>query len=544
MRHFPSFAAAAALALAASASAQTGTDEPRFTPETFRAHVGFLADDLLEGRNAGERGYDLAALYVAQRFAALGLKPAVGDTWYQQVPFIEHRLGGEPASLAIGGRSFANGAEVLLSSSAVEPDQAIEAPLVFAGFGLDAPALGYSDYAGLDVRGKIVVTLSGVPKGTPSEIGAHLNSEKRRMAEARGAIGLLTIRTRAEETRRPWASMARSANEPGLSWVAPDGKPFIYGAGVRFRGTLDTVAAEAAFAGARRSLDRVLAEADRPNARPRGFALKPTVRFSQHSVTRTFSSPNVLAMLPGSDPALAGEYVVLMAHLDHEGVDKVANGDQIYNGAMDNATGVATLIEVARAMKESGVRPRRPILFAAVTAEEDGLLGAQYLAKNPVVGSGKVVGVVNLDMPVLLYDFTDVVAFGSDHSTLGPIVARAGAKMGVSLSPDPLPQEGLFTRSDHYRFVQEGIPAVFLMTGFAGDGKEKFTDFLATHYHKPSDDMSLPIDWQAAAKFARINYLIAREIADSDEAPRWYEDSVFGKLLAPDQPKAARSAAR
>jgi Zn-dependent M28 family amino/carboxypeptidase len=263
------------------------------------------------------------------------------------------------------------------------------------------------------------------------------------------------------------------------------------------------------------------------------------VSFARESQMKRITSPNVLAVLPGSDPELADEYVLLMAHLDHVGTDPTREGDKIYNGAMDNATGIATMLEVARAMATAPDRPKRSILFAAVTAEEDGLLGSQYLARNIPVG-GKVVGVVNLDMPVLLYDFTDVIAFGSDHSTLGPIVARAAGRMNVALSPDPLPQEGLFTRSDHYRFVQEGVPSVFLMTGFAGPGREAFGGFLANHYHKPSDDLALPIDWNAGAKFARINYLIAREIADSPERPRWYADSFFGQTVAAKQDKAQR----
>jgi Zn-dependent M28 family amino/carboxypeptidase len=233
--------------------------------------------------------------------------------------------------------------------------------------------------------------------------------------------------------------------------------------------------------------------------------------------------------------------VLLMAHLDHEGVNPAREGeDKIYNGAMDNATGISTMLEVARAMAETGKRPRRSILFAAVTAEEKGLLGSQYLAKHPVVGNGKLVGVVNLDMPVLLYDFTDVIAFGAEHSTLGPIVKRAGAQMNVALAADPLPQENLFVRSDHYRFVQEGVPSVFLMTGFGNGGDKQFTGFLSTNYHKVSDDLKQPIDWQAGAKFAKINYLIAREIADADEAPRWYAKDFFGDTFAAGQPKAAR----
>ncbi|MEA3018018.1 MAG: hypothetical protein QOI38_2740, partial [Sphingomonadales bacterium] len=231
-----------------------------------------------------------------------------------------------------------------------------------------------------------------------------------------------------------------------------------------------------------------------------------------------------------------------MAHLDGLGVREGGEGDRIRNGAMDNATGVATLIEVARQMSRPGNRPRRSIVFAAVTAEEKGLLGAQYLARNPVVG-GRIVGVVNLDMPVLSYDFSDVIAFGAEHSTLGPIVERAAARMNVRLTPDPLPEEGLFARSDHYNFVREGIPSVFLMTGFAGEGEREFRRFLAERYHRPSDDLAQPFDWRAGARFAELNWLIAREIADSPEAPLWYRGSFFGDAFAPRAPRAPRPAA-
>jgi hypothetical protein len=528
----------------AIASPAPAASPPEFSPESFRSHVAFLADDQLEGRDTGSRGFDLAALYVASRFEALGLKPAGKEGWYQQVPFVESRLAGEPASLTIGGRRFLNGQEVVLSPMPDEAPVAIQAPAVFAGFGLEAPELGIDDYEGLDVRGKVVVVLNGFPNGMKSDVGAHLNSDKRRVAARHGAVGLVSIRTLSAAKRRPWARMQRNADEPSLGWIGEDGRPYTPAPELRFRATLDMPAADALFAGAKTPLSRVLAQADRKSGRPRGFALKPTVAVSQQSALRRFTSPNVLAVLPGSDPKLAGEYVLLMAHLDHLGTKPKAaeseeGGDRIYNGAMDNAVGIATLLEVARAMASAPDRPKRSILFAAVTAEEKGLLGSQYLARNGVPG-GKVAAVVNLDMPVLLYDFTDVVAFGAEHSTMGEAVARAGRTMGVALSADPLPEEGLFTRSDHYRFVQEGIPAVFLMTGFANGGREKFTDFLSTHYHKVGDDLRLPIDWRAGAKFARINYEIAREIADAPEAPRWYSDSFFGKALAPGREKAAR----
>ncbi|HWH17363.1 MAG TPA: M28 family metallopeptidase [Allosphingosinicella sp.] len=530
--------ALAAISLSSVAVAQSST-APEFTANAFRSHVAFLADDLLEGRDAGSRGYDIAARYVATRYEGLGLKPAVNGGWYQQVPFVRYKLADTPPRISIGGRTFENYKDVIVGANPRELSQTVEAPVVFAGYGLDAPSAGFNDYAGLDVKGKIVAVLSGFPAGTRSDIGAHLNSQKAKMAQDRGAIGVVIIRSRAEEERRPWAAMtAMGPGHGALTWVEPTGQPYLAAPGIRVSGTLGPAAAEALFAGAPTSLSGVLNQAAQQGARPKGFALRQTLKLERQTEVEKLTSPNVLAVLPGSDPALANEYVLLMAHLDHVGIGTGTTGDQIHNGAMDNATGVATLLEVARAMMESGQRPKRSILFAAVTAEEKGLLGSQYLAKNPVVGNGKVVGVVNLDMPVLLYDFQDVIAFGGEHSTLGPIVERAGAQMGVKLIPDPLPQEGLFTRSDHYRFVQEGIPSVFLMTGFGNGGEEKFTGFLRTNYHKPSDDLSQPIDWQAGAKFARINYLIAREIADAPQAPRWYQGSFFGDTFAPNAPKA------
>jgi Zn-dependent M28 family amino/carboxypeptidase len=548
------FSLATALALGGVASAQAPVEPsavPTFTPEAFRAHVAFLADDLLQGRDAGSVGYEIAARYVASRFEALGLRPAgtpaaAGGAagWYQQVPFVTATLADAPARVTIGDRVFANGDGVLVRPYAAELAQTVAAGAVFAGYGLDAPAQGFDDYRGLDVRGKWVAILGGYPEGTPSEIGAHLNAEKARMAERRGAIGVITLLTPAELARRPWARRTEAMREPSLAWTRADGAPFSVAPGIRGTATFDTAASRALFAGASRSFDAVAAEAARPGAKPRGFALKTPVRLERQTVGRRITSPNVLAVLPGSDPKLANEYVLLMAHLDHVGVNPAklgadGTGDAIYNGAMDNATGTATMLEVARAMAASPDRPRRSILFAAVTAEEKGLLGAEYLAKHSVVGNGKVVGVVNLDMPVLLYPFTDVIAFGANHSTLGPIVQRAAAGMNVKLTPDPLPAEGLFTRSDHYKFVREGIPSVFLMTGFEGQGAERFKGFLATHYHQPSDDLKLPIDWNAGARFAEINFRIAREIANADAAPRWNADSFFNPAAAA-RPAAAR----
>jgi hypothetical protein len=534
---FKRFAAALALAsLAAAAAAQSPSAD--FAPERFRAHVAFLADDLLEGRETGTRGYGIAARYVATQYEALGLSPgARGGSWYQAVPFVRFAMTA-PARLTVGGRSFAQGEGVTFRQSPQAGRTELSGvAAVFAGYGLEAPSLGMDDYRGLDARGRVVVVLDGTPAGLRSDVAAHLNNEKRRIAARRGAVGFVTLRSPAAAARMQAQMRPARLPEPGIVWVGPDGQPFSDAPGLRFNATADTALAEALFAGAPRSLAQVRAEAGRPGGRPRGFALRQTVSFERESANSEIASENVIGILPGTDPALAGEYVLLMAHLDGLGVREGGEGDRIRNGAMDNATGIATLLEVARQMSGPGNRPRRPVIFAAVTAEEKGLLGAQYLARNPVV-DGRIVGVVNLDMPVLTYDFTDVIAFGAEHSTLGPIVERAAARMSVALTPDPLPEQGLFTRSDHYMFVREGIPAVFLMTGFEGEGEREFRGFLANQYHSPRDDMSLPFDWRAGARFAELNYLIAREIADSPQAPLWYRGSFFGDSFAPGAPKA------
>lgn len=512
--------------------------EPVFDPQAVRAHVTFLADDLLEGRDTGSRGYDIAANYVAAQFIAMGLKPAAPDgSFFQKLTVREARIDGTPkVALAYGGRTvdLPGTAQVLVRPGITEASVTLDAPLVFVGFGFDRPDLGFDDYRGLDVRGKIVVFLTGFPKGTPSELGAHLNSDKLAMAMKRGAVAAIGVPTLEDTARRPWDRRIAISDGPAKGWVGADGKAFSRAPGIRATVTLNPDAAAPLFAAASKPLARILAEADRKGGRPRGFALKASAAIAFTNVWKDVTSANVVAVLDGSDPALAGETIGMTAHLDHIGIHGTGE-DTLNNGAMDNAAGIATMIEVARALVAE--KPRRPVLFAALTGEEGGLIGSDYLARHPVT-PGEVVGLINFDMPVLTYMFSDVVAFGAENSTMGPAVAAAAQKAGITLSPDPLPEEGLFTRSDHYRFVQQGVPAVFMMTGFAGPGEAAFRDFLKTHYHKPSDDLKLPFNWEAGALFARVNYYTVQALANADARPRWYTSSFFGKEFAPAAAKA------
>jgi hypothetical protein len=548
-------AVAAALLVTPLASAQPtpGAHDPVFSPERYRSHVEFLADDLLEGRETGTRGHRLAALYVAEQFRSLGLKPAgENGTWFQTVKLQERRLtDATPTTFTISGvgeaRTFSEGQDALIGSSATEAATRFDAPLVFVGFGLDDRAHGFDAYRGLDVRGKIVVYLSGTPKGTPSEIGAHLNREKAAAAARRGAIGTIAIDTNVSERAFPWERRTRSAGLPAMTWMHADGTPYLRAPGIRASASLDRAAAEALFAGERRSLEQIRAEADRKGGKPGGFALRHRGAFELTSSQRLLESPNVLGMLEGSDPTLKSEVVLVMGHLDHLGTRPNNPGDKIYNGALDNASGIAAVIETARAFVESGERPRRSILFLAVTGEEKGLLGSDYFAEYPTLPLSSIAGVVNIDMPILTYDFGDIIAYGSDSSTLGQIVERAAAQIGVTLSPDPQPEQGIFTRSDHYNLVRRGVPAVFLKTGWhdAGGGlagQAADNDFRTHRYHEPDDDLNQAIDWTVGAKFARVNWLIAREIANSADRPRWYQGDFFGDLFARDQPRAPKPA--
>jgi Zn-dependent M28 family amino/carboxypeptidase len=549
MKNAFALSAMTALLLPAALPAETVTD-PVFTPAAMRAHVEFLADDLLAGRDTGSEGHEIAARYVASQFDALGLKPAGDkDSWLQRITFQKTQFAKTPATLTVtgsgGAKSFTHAGDVIIGINAAQPHLDVTTPLVFVGYGLDNARLGLADYAGLDVKGKIVVTLRGYPKGLSSEEGAHLSATKGKVAESHGAIGMIALNTLQSVKARPWARMVQFADEPDFTWVSPEGVPFNAAPGLRASAMLNDPAAQAVFAGAPTSIAAIRKVADKAGGKPKGFALKTSVTIKADTVSERVTSPNVVAILPGSDPKLKDQYVVLSAHLDHIGVSPAKPGDapdkdRINNGALDNGAGIATMLEVARAMAQSPDRPRRSIIFLASTAEEKGLLGADYYARHPSVPVSQIVGNVDLDMPLLLYPFTDLIAFGADHSTLGPIVAKAVAPMGVKLSPDPMPQESIFVRSDHYMFVRQGVPAVFLATGFANGGEKSWGDFLGGAYHHPGDDMAQKIDWTAGARFAEANYRITRAMADGDTPPQWFAKDFFGDLFAPSAAKASK----
>ena len=515
------------------------------SPDELRKHIEFLASDELRGRDTGSEGYDKAAAYVADQFKALGLKPA-GDagTFFQQVPLVEQKLVEGSATAIIhgpaGDTELEYPAQFIMGPDRMHPRSILNAELVFVGYGIVAEEFGHDDYAGLDVAGKAVVFLSGRPKSWPTEEGAHLASgrEKARHAAERGAIGLVSLHTPRSEVTFPWEHNFQYLDVPSMSWVGIDGIPDGFFPRLQAGVSLNEDAAATLFEGAPVDLEGIFKADSDGGSGIEGFDLATSLSLSRGTSLRHFNSPNVVAIIEGSDPSLKNEYLVYSAHLDHLGVIKNEDGEEeIYNGALDNAAGIATLIETARVLAAERDQLKRSIMFVAVTGEEKGLLGAGYFAQNPTVPIESMVANINLDMPLFTYPFADVVAFGAEHSTLKAFVERAANTAGIALAPDPMPEQGLFTRSDHYKFVQQGVPAVFLITGFESKngeptGEEVFQAFIKEHYHQPSDDLNLPIDYEVGALFTEININIGREVSNSEERPRWNAGDFFGETFA------------
>lgn len=508
--------------------------------DALRAHVEFLADDLLEGRGAATRGYDLAAAYVASQFRQFGMKHAGdGDTYFQSVPLIEATpvLPGSSARLVVDDQTidFEYGTDYLPSADFSSASSTLTAPLVFAGYGIDAPELSHDDFANIDVEGRIAVIVSGAPAKFPNNQRAYYSSSLRKLSTLveKGAVGLITFDSLVDVRRRPWERRVAMSWTPQMRWLDPEGNPQDAFPELKLKFRFKQESAAALFEHGPTPLSEVLAVADAGN--PQGFELPGMMTLSATTGLRKTESANVLAVLEGSDPNLRQEYVVVTAHLDHLGRGSSVEGDSTYNGAHDNAVGVAMLLEMARALHAAHSRPKRSILFAAVTAEEKGLLGSAFLADATKQQGVAVVANINVDMPLTFARTHDFVAFGAEHSTLGTAARNAASAEGFRLSPDPMPEEVVFIRSDQFSFVRQGIPALMLHSGI--QPREADVDlaglrrtFFQDHYHQPSDDISLPIDYAETAALTRVHLRILLEAANGAR-PRWKRGDFFGNTF-------------
>jgi len=515
------------LALAAPAAVRA---EPVSAPaRQWWADITALAGDETEGRLPGTKGYDLAADYVAGRFKALGLQPAGIDGYRQPVAFEEQTIdqGGSTFALTAKDgtpRLLTPGKDVIIGGRSPAP-QAVSAPLVFIGYGLHPPRFGHDDFAGVDLKGKIAVVISGGPADIPGPAKAANRAARAKALAAAGAVGVISLTT-PHQVEIPWARQILLARQPAMYLAdaalrdAPDGF---------FTAAVDPAVSEALFAGSGHSFAELSALADASKPVPT-FDLPLSVRASVKAARRGLISPNLVAELPGGDPALKGEYVVVSAHLDHLGVGEPIGGDRIYHGAMDDASGVAAVLDIAQRLKAAPRPPRRSVLFLIVTAEEKGLLGSHYFAERPTVPKDKIVADLNFDMPLPLWPLKTVLVQGDHESTLGADAAAVAGERGLALTPDPLPDRNSFTRTDQFSFVKAGVPALAFKFGFA-KGTPEFQiehDWRANRYHAPADNLSQPgVLKEEAVKLDAYVAALAQRVADADARPTWLPDSVF-----------------
>jgi len=496
------------------------------------AHVQFLADDKLEGRETGSEGFNKAAAYVAAEFEQAGLQRAGTCVYFQPVEFVARRIDEANSRLELVRGTKAEtvtfGEEAFFHLGPDAAEQA-EAEAVFVGYGLAIPEAHHDDYAGLDLRGKIAVFLSGGPASIPGPLLAHYQSsgERWKMLQKAGAIGLAVIRN-PKSMDTPWSRVASSRLEPSMDLAETalqDTK------GLRLAITINPAHADKFLEGSGHTFAEILAAANAEKPLPH-FPLGASFRARQAVKRWRVESKNIAGLLSGSDAKLKDEVVILSAHLDHLGVGAPVSGDSIYNGAMDNASGVASLVEIARALHESGMRTRRSILFLAVTGEEKGELGSQYFAAHPTIASKNIVADINMDMYLPLFPLKFLEVQGLGESTLGEDIRAVAEKAGVQVQADKQPARNRFIRSDQYSFIKRGVPALAFKFGWLpGTPQEKiFNDWLTTRYHAPSDDANQPVDAAAAAQFNAILLHLAERVANAPERPHWNADSFFRRF--------------
>lgn len=511
-----------------------------------KAHTAFLADDVLGGREAGTKGYDIAAAYVATQFALLGLKPGgQSPDFYQKVPLRRRSLQPDGVRFELrtknGAQVYQNGLDIAVDASPHTLEEVIEAEVVFAGWGVRAPGLRHDDYAGLNVKGKAVVILEGAPASFPGALRAHYSwiQQKERMAAEAGAVALLTLKSPEREQFSPWERTRQARPLPALGWTDPAHSAS--GSMIKATITLGPEVARSLFAEAGRDIEKIYQQST--SSPPRGFKLPASMRLSRRSLHEDSSTANVIGVLPGTDARLNDEYIVVASHLDSWVGPKV-EPDTIYNGAVDNAGGIAAMLEVARVLSAGG-GAKRSVLFFATAAEEKGLLGSDYFVAHPLVPLNDIVAAISVDGLMAFHDFAGIVALGAEHSTLGEISLAAAGSIDAIHMPDPIPGRGNLALSDQYPFLRVGIPVLFPnpARGSSRDGSEDvatWDDYESRHYHQPSDDMKLPLRWDVAQRWGQYIYAVVAGAANAPRKPQWYEGDGLAAVFAPTADRAKR----
>src|SRR4051812_33730742 len=519
---------AALIAIVAATMGLRGAD----TATRWWSHVEALANDGMEGRNTGSPAHKRAADYVAAQFKQSGLEPAGSGGYIQPVAFKTRRILEDKSSLAVirngKSESLVLGEDANISMR-IDPAPAVEAPLVFVGYGLRIPERNIDDFAGLNLKGAIVVHVSVTPKSLPGPLQAHFGSaaERWKMYKAAGAIGTVSI-ANPKSMDIPWARSTLARLQPAMSLADAT---LDDAAGQQLSITMNPAHADLLFAGSGHTFAELLTlvDGDKPvPSFPLPARLKATVAVERSQV----ESQNVAGILRGADPRRRDEFVVVSAHLDHLGIGGAVNGDTIYNGAMDNASGIAAILEVAAQLHDAPARPARSILFVAVTGEEKGELGSRYFAAHPTVPRASLVANVNTDMFLPLFPLKTLMVLGLDESDLGNDIRATAKALGLAVQADPEPQRNRFVRSDQYSFVKVGIPALAMKVGYEANTPEAAiaAKWTAERYHAPSDDLNQPIDRSAAATYVAVVRDLALHVANRPDRPKWNDSSFFKRF--------------
>jgi Zn-dependent M28 family amino/carboxypeptidase len=496
------------------------------------SHVEFLASDDMKGRNTGSPEHKRAAEYVAAQLKKAGLEPAGSEGYIQSVKFTTRQIDESHSSLALvrdGKTEPLSLGEDANFSMRINPAPSVDAPLVFAGYGLNIPEQHINDFDGLTLKGAVVVYLSATPRSLPGPLQAHFGSagERWQMYKAAGAIGTISI-SNPKAMDIPWSrsTLARLSPSMSLADASLDET-----AGQQFAVTMNPAHADKLFAGTGHTFAEVLAAMDANKPLPR-FAVPARVKATVAVKRGEVESQNVAGVLRGSDPTRRDEFVVVSAHLDHVGVGEPINGDRIYNGAMDNASGIAAMLETVTELHERSAKPARSILFVAVTGEEKGELGSKYFAAHPTVPRQKIVADVNTDMFLPLFPLKTLMVLGLDESDLGGDIRAVAKGLGLAVQADPEPQRNRFVRSDQYSFIRFGIPALAMKVGYEPNSPEAATaaKWTAERYHAPSDDLQQPVDLTAADKYVDVLRDLALRIANRTDRPKWNETSFFKRF--------------
>lgn len=494
--------------------------------------VSFLASDDLQGRMTGSGGYQAAAGYVAEKFKAEDLKPAGNIGFFQPVKFKSLELDEAYSSVELRQEDkqtpLTLGKELILSPTGDSVPE-VHAQAVFVGYGISAPEVNYNDLAGLNLHGKIAVYLAGGPESIQDPLRAHEESsgERWKAMKAAGAIGTAVILNTANQ-EIPWQRIAGNRHRATLELADENLRR---DQGKEISAAINPEYADDFFTGSGHSLAEIIADAKAQKPLPK-FPLAIAIDAKIKVKATDVEAPNVVAELQGSDPDLKNQFVVVSAHLDHLGIGAPVNDDDIYNGAMDNAAGVAALIQIAHDFREAKSKPKRSVIFLAVCGEEEGELGSWYFANHPTVPFKEIAADINMDMFLPLFPLEYLQVQGLDESTLGDDIRAAGKADGVNIIEDEQPQANRFIRSDQYSFVQKGIPALAFKFGYVkGSPQEKiFNDWVHTHYHEPSDDTNQHVDQEAAGKFCHLIYMLADRVADDASRPTWKPSSFFRRF--------------